>query len=272
MEASSKKYKLSHRFQTKDDRDHKYSATLDESTKLQAVTVSTKAGTVTTNTPAPNSSFSISPLPSIMDQGNLGDCTANAFYYTIMKQTSNKVPLSRLYLYANCRSLDYTPLDQDDGTTVRTVCKAIVNYGVCLESVYPYIISNHSNLPPLNCYQAAKRFKKFSYIFIQQTVTSIKSALTTYNVPIVFGIMVYSSFMSKAVSTTGMVPMPNTKTETFLGGHCVVIVGYNDTTQRFTCANSWGTSWGNKGYFYLPYDYVTNASLSGDFCVTQFTY
>jgi C1A family cysteine protease len=127
-------------------------------------------------------------------------------------------------------------------------------------------------LPPLNCYQAAKRFQKFSYIFIQQTVTSIKSALTTYNVPIVFGIMVYSSFMSKEVSTTGMVPMPNTKTETFLGGHCVVIVGYNDTTQRFTCAKSRGTSWGNKGYFYLPYNYVTNASLSGDFCVTQFTY
>ena len=84
--------------------------------------------------------------------------------------------------------------------------------------------------------------------------------------------MVYSSLLTATVSSTGVVPMPNTKTETFKGGHCACIVGYNDTTQMFTCANSWGTSWGNKGYFTIPYAYIINPSLAGDFCFTTFIY
>jgi C1A family cysteine protease len=34
----------------------------------------------------------------------------------------------------------------------------------------------------------------------------------------------------------------------------------------FLCANSWGNSWGAKGYFYLPYKYVTDSTLASDFC------
>jgi C1A family cysteine protease len=267
------KYKLVHTFQKPDTRDYTYSVEIDHSTNLQNITTVTKTGTSTVSMPLTlASSFIISPLPKIIDQGNLGSCTANAFYYTIMKQTNDKVPISRLYLYANCRCIDNTPLNQDDGTTVRTVCKAILNYGACLETVYPYITNNYANLPSLLSYQSAKRFKTFTYIFIQQNLASIKSALTTYKTPIVFGFMVYTSFMSSAVAATGIVPMPDTTREQLEGGHCVTIVGYNDANQRFTCANSWGTSWGNKGYFYLPYNYVTNPNLASDFCVTTFIY
>jgi C1A family cysteine protease len=189
-----------------------------------------------------------------------------------MLQTNNGVPLSRIFLYANCRILDNTPLNQDSGTYVRTVCKAILNHGVCKEDIYPYIIGNYSNFPPLTTYKNSKQFKKFTYTFITQNVASLKSCLNTYSVPIVFGIMIYSSFLTATVSSTGIVPMPNTKTETFKGGHCVCLVGYNDTTQMFTCANSWGSSWGNKGYFTIPYAYLTNPSLAGDFCFTTFIY
>lgn len=189
-----------------------------------------------------------------------------------MYQTINKVPLSRLYLYANCRCIDNTPLNQDDGTTVRTACQAITNYGICLETGYPYNTENYVNLPPLNAYQGAKRFKQFTYTFIQQNLTSIKNCLNAYKVPIICGINIYSSFMTATVANTGMVPMPNTKKEQLEGGHCITIVGYNDTTQMFLCANSWGTSWGKNGYFYLPYNYITNTTLANDFCFTTFIY
>jgi C1A family cysteine protease len=82
-------------------------------------------------------------------------------------------------------------------------------------------------------------------------------------------IMVYSSFMTNTVAKNGIVPMPNTQTETQEGGHCVCIVGYNDATQMFKCANSWGTSWGINGYFFLPYNYVINTALAGDLCIAQ---
>jgi C1A family cysteine protease len=264
-------YKLSYKFQKIDERDYIFTASLDKTNEKEIITIKTKAGTTTTSKTTSVPSFTISKLPNIIDQGQIGDCVANAFYYTVMSQTKNAINLSRLYLYANCRCIDYTPLNKDDGTTIRTACTAVLNYGVCLEPLYPHN-SNYTTLPPLNAYQNAKRFKTFNYLFINKDLTSLKSALTNYNVPIIFGILVYSTFMSSAVSKTGIVPMPNTKTDKIIGGHCVCMVGYDDSKQLFKCANSWGTSWGDKGYFYLPYSYVTNPSLANDFCVTNFVF
>jgi len=54
-------------------------------------------------------------------------------------------------------------------------------------------------------------------------------------------------------------------TEKVVGGHAVMAVGYDDAHQRFVVRNSWGPAWGMKGYFTLPYAYVTQASLASDF-------
>ena len=58
--------------------------------------------------------------------------------------------------------------------------------------------------------------------------------------------------------------MPNTRKEQILGGHAVVCVGYNEFSQKWIMRNSWGSSWGDKGYFYLPYNYLLNPSLTTD--------
>ncbi len=50
-----------------------------------------------------------------------------------------------------------------------------------------------------------------------------------------------------------------------IGGHAVLAVGYNDAKQTFTVRNSWGPSWGQKGYFTIPYAYLLDANLSDDF-------
>ena len=82
--------------------------------------------------------------------------------------------------------------------------------------------------------------------------------------PFIFGFSVYESFESDAVAATGIVPMPG-KTETCLGGHAVMAVGYDDSKQWIIVRNSWGPDWGDKGYFYLPYAYITNNNLADDF-------
>jgi hypothetical protein len=38
------------------------------------------------------------------------------------------------------------------------------------------------------------------------------------------------------------------------GGHAILIVGWNDNTQSFTCKNSWGTNWGESGFFRISYN------------------
>ncbi len=59
-------------------------------------------------------------------------------------------------------------------------------------------------------------------------------------------------------------PLPQPQ-EAMLGGHAIAIVGYDDSKQMFTFQNSWGSSWGDKGFGYLPYSYLTNPQLSSDF-------
>jgi C1A family cysteine protease len=83
-------------------------------------------------------------------------------------------------------------------------------------------------------------------------------------VPFIVAINVYSSFLTQAVSKTGMVPMPNYAKDKFLGGHAVVCVGYDQRKKMWLMRNSWGTRWGIKGYFYLPYNYLLDPSLSSD--------
>jgi C1A family cysteine protease len=58
--------------------------------------------------------------------------------------------------------------------------------------------------------------------------------------------------------------MPKTN-EKVVGGHAVVAVGYDDAAKLFIVRNSWGAAWGLKGYFTMPYGYLTEENLSDDF-------
>jgi C1A family cysteine protease len=82
--------------------------------------------------------------------------------------------------------------------------------------------------------------------------------------PFAFGFTVYESFESQQVAQTGNAPMPQPG-EQVLGGHAVLAVGYDDANQWFIVRNSWGTAWGMKGYFTLPYAYLTGSGLASDF-------
>jgi len=82
--------------------------------------------------------------------------------------------------------------------------------------------------------------------------------------PFVFGFTVYESFESDMVARTGHAPMPASG-EHVLGGHAVCAVGYNIKRRWFICRNSWGTSWGMRGYFTIPFAYLTDSDLCADF-------
>ncbi len=82
--------------------------------------------------------------------------------------------------------------------------------------------------------------------------------------PFVFGFTVYTAFMSKEVEKSGMLNMPQPGEEVE-GGHAVVAAGYDDTQKRFLVRNSWGIDWGMRGYFTMPYSYLSERNLSDDF-------
>jgi C1A family cysteine protease len=211
-------------------------------------------------------------MPPIYDQGQLGSCTGNAIAgavdYDNHKITGTFWTPSRLWIYYQERVIEGT-VAQDAGGQIRDGIKSVAQLGVCPETDWPYDISTFAQAPPRKDYKDALKDRALSYQAVTQDLFAMKSVLAS-GLLIVFGFTVYESFESAAVASSGIVPMP-APGEKIVGGHAVVLVGYNDAVDRFRVRNSWGTSWGQKGYFEMPYLYVTASSLASDFWVVQQT-
>jgi C1A family cysteine protease len=205
----------------------------------------------------------------VEDQGNLGSCTGQAIAGAIElldKRAGRTLDISRLFIYYYERLLEGT-INYDNGAYIRDGIKACYTYGAPLESLWPYIISKFRIKPtPAAIVDAAKR-----KVTLYQRATNFDACIDALNngYPVIVGFSVYSSFQSTTVTRTGMMPYPNIRTESLLGGHAVLLVGYNNSTQRFIVRNSWGPNWGDRGYFYMPYQVIQNTSMSSDFWVIK---
>lgn len=218
------------------------------------------------------------PLPDLIDlrpefpktynQLSINACVGNAvggaFQYEAIVENifgSNIMP-SRLFIYYNARKVDGLH-KVDEGATIRGGIKALVRYGACSAPFWPYVIKNVNVLPPKRAYDEAKKRVAIEYGRVNRNLDDIRTCLAG-KYAIICGISIYESFESEQVTKTGMVPMP-AKGESLLGGHAVVIVGFDHKRKLFICRNSWGEEWGDSGYFYLPYDYMLDSDNSDDF-------
>lgn len=96
-------------------------------------------------------------------------------------------------------------------------------------------------------YLSSQRDYEEDGTFIGPTINSIKRTIyqggaivTIFNVPTSF--YNYSSGIYSPVED-----------DTIVGRHAVVLVGWNDDEEYFIIKNSWGESWGESGYFRVPY-------------------
>jgi C1A family cysteine protease len=205
--------------------------------------------------------------PDVYDQGQLGSCTANAIgaahQFDQIKQgePSPFVP-SRLFIYYNERAMEGT-VDADSGAQIRDGVRSLVKQGAPPESLWPYDIDDFQDKPPDSVYEEAKKHQAVRYQRLTQTLSQLKGCLAE-GFPFVFGFTVYDSFESQQVATDGHAPMPGAG-EAQLGGHAVLAVGYDEGKQWFKVRNSWGSTWGDGGYFTLPYPYLLQGTLSRDF-------
>ena len=200
-------------------------------------------------------------LDPVYDQGSLGSCSGNAFAgaYNYELRFQGLAPLtpnpSRLFLYYAEREIEGT-VNQDSGAMLGDGCKALNQSGICSEKIWGYDIDKFTVKPINEAYTEAANHKLLQFNAVHD-LNDIKHSLANKK-PVVMGIMLYASFETNDVATTGIVPMPDTNMEECLGGHAVLCVGYNDSKQWLVVRNSWSMAWGSGGYFYLPYTYITN--------------
>lgn len=198
----------------------------------------------------------------VRDQGKLGSCTGFAIAagmreFLEQKTTGKFVKLSPLFVYYEERKIENS-VNQDAGAQPRDGMKVLANMGCAPEKDDRYNISTFQDPPTSKAMQDAARFKIAAYHRLSN-LTDMQNCLAGGN-GFVLGFEVFESFESDPVAQTGKMPMPQPN-EKKVGGHAVFAAGYKMDPKwpgggYLIIKNSWSTSWGDQGYFYMPLAYV----------------
>lgn len=201
----------------------------------------------------------------VFDQGDLGSCTANAtaaaFHFCEVKEAIREFIPSRLFIYYNARYIEDN-ID-GEGCSITDAVKSLCEWGVCPESTWPYSDDREDDQPSDSCYAEAAKHVATTACAVGTDINDLKCCLSR-GLPFAFGFDVYDSFWS--IDSSGMMPMPSSD-EGIAGGHAVCAVGYDDSKQVLIVRNSWGQGWGDNGFFYMPYQFVTDVGVFDAWCI-----
>ena len=235
-------------------------------------------------------------MPAVYDDQGLGCSTVSALatlleFHQLQENPESDYEPSRLFWYYAIRVLRGTERS-DSGASFRDAWKVLNQEGICDEIDWPFHPNMHSAAPYWSCYESESQSIPVVYKRVPHTMDAIKYCLKN-NMPIAFGMSIYASFESEVTRRTGKVTLPaccrdltqnkdiqsdetdsndTTKTnmnDVHLGGHALVLVGFNDEKKVFIVRNSQGTKWGDNGYAYIPYAYILNPMLCRDFWVLE---
>lgn len=208
----------------------------------------------------PTSGDISSNCSAVKNQGIDGACVSFAVI-AAMEFLSKKNGINNIYSekynYYYTRLLGGSLYTQDSGAFIGNALRSLstnsdpntnANKGTSLLSVFPNT-NSYNVIPPT----PATVYKIATYALLDTTtgITSFKTSINS-GIPIIIGFNCYSDILN---ITTGIIPIPGSNNTSVIGGHAVLIVGYDDSTQLFKFKNSWGSSWGVGGYGYLPYSY-----------------
>lgn len=209
---------------------------------------------------------------NVKDQGQIGACTVFAissiYEYILKRNSEEEEDLSESFVYYNVRHLEGKELE-DTGSSFQDVIASIGEQGICTESLHPYT-RLLSDAPSDEAYLDGKKRRITKALNVNVALDDIKSAIQD-GYPVAISLKIFDSFNA----TTGFIKRPtNEEIESAdFGYHAMVIVGYSDDTKFFLVRNSWGEHFGDKGYCYIPYSYISDPELNRMACiVTEVSY
>lgn len=203
----------------------------------------------------------------IKDQKTLGACSAFAitsiFEYFLYKKNNIHISLSERFLYYN--SLYNDGEVKDNGISLFNAIKSASEKGISKDEFCLYNINLFNEKPSEEAYTDAQQRIVTKAMNVKLEHQHIVSALSE-GYPVAVSLKIYNSF---ADGFGGFVYKPTE--EDYSGGQCgnhaMVICGYSEEDKVYIVRNSWGKSFGDKGYCYIPFSYIEDSYLCNHACI-----
>ncbi len=188
-------------------------------------------------------------ITDIKDQGSCGSCVAfgvcAVMEGTLRVQNNNPalaIDLSEAHLfYCHGRAQGHTCSTGWIPDEALQTCKSI---GIVDEGCYPYTAGDQNCTG--RCSNWQQRLHKVTDFHVLSSTAEMKTWISSKG-PLAACFIVYADFR---YYSSGI--YHHTSGEQ-LGGHCISIVGYDDTAGCWICKNSWGAGWGENGFFKIGY-------------------
>lgn len=166
-------------------------------------------------------------MPKVIDQGNNPICcpcaaSANLYWKNSLNNITENISLN--YLFNQCADKN------GDGMQIKELLSFLKNYGYISTEQYKSTEGSNNIIPGE---------KILGYGILTGPIIMRKSLLV--NGPFIIGLYVMDSSIPDFWNGSK-----------FEGGHAVSVVGYNEHGLRIR--NSWGSSYGEAGYYTLPWD------------------
>ena len=185
-------------------------------------------------------------MPPIGDQGQQQSCVAWAIAYAL-KSYEEKVESGQVLKFSPAFIYNQINNGLNAPTNITDALNVLSQQGVCMYDDMPYNPDDWVTKPSAQMQQKAKKFRIDYWRKINHTdIKEVKAHLAA-GYPIIIGAYVSEEFLriGKDIWNTAGTP---------LGGHCMLLVGYDDTKNAFKVMNSWGVGWGDNGFGWISYN------------------
>ncbi len=217
----------------------------------------------------PSSVINTTYLPPVGNQGSQGSCVAWATaYYTKTYMEAKEHgwdPVQLAHQFSPAYMYNQGRVNTDGGMVFSDATEILTHLGCATLDQMPYDQSDYTTLPSENAYKEAMSYRIGQTTYVDMTqagaLTALKQWLNKGNVAFA-GIFVYQNFYN--ISSYNYNYCLADATSSGNGAHATTIIGYDDAhvtddgTGAFRCVNSWGTGWGDQGYYWLSYQAVTD--------------
>lgn len=215
-------------------------------------------------------------IADILDQGSLGSCTANAVAQGLRAAMirlgfTSPALASRLFLYYFARAMIGTT-QTDSGANIRNLFDVIRKLGFCPEAAWPYSddAMTFKILPDAGATRLAyDQLEGLGYFRIDSTgterVIDVRAALAA-EYTVVFGTLVSNKYAEYKPGTPALEP-PGPG-ETVLGGHALLVGGYDLAADDFDIVGSWSKDYGDAGWTKFKSSYIADPR-SADFWIIE---